>query len=582
MKLDFPPALKLFPHEELRAYQAHFLRFIERNPRSIVHAPVGFGKTVMSLISTLPLISSSNYQMYIFVRTKAQIFHVFLKEIQRLAKNEKYGYLTVMPLILKADMCIIRDDVSFFHRGICGQIKCKHLELTQSIPEEDFPTIVEQVPLISYTDKNDFDVNTFKNTLSEFGCPYYVIRRCLPYANIIITTHTYLQNKSLQVMFSQLMRKSSFKNKICIIDEGHNFGPVVETELLLPDIYSAKKIIPLKILDQLHDLIYKNRGRVDRPKGLSLASLDAYLDHQSELTLKQKSNLQLIKDFVLSEGDLWISEPEKLVQVNPYPEFIFEFINTHFNRIILMSGTFLPLSSYKKFYRINYPSLKIPATFQNSLNGILYHRQFTSKYSERSTNTYFSMGKVITRLHKNNPFSTIVFATSHELKHKILIHTDIPNVYIENPNENPHFLDNLHQKIHECIFAVQNGKLAEGIEVISPKTNRSLLTLIIIAGIPYPRPDATNTVVKSFFKKKWGIRTANHLSHLPVTRGISQAIGRGIRSERDFAASIILDHRAVRLLNMLPKTVICRNIEKMYATYDSFFSRMKSQYKIHS
>ena len=579
MELNLPPALQLFPHEELRTYQAQFLRFIEQNPKAMIHAPVGFGKTVMSLITTLPQIHFNNSQLYIFVRTKSQIYHVFMKQIIKLAKSQKYGYLTVVPLVLKNDLCIMMDDFTTFYRGVCGQIKCKYLEQTQSIPEEDLPTIVEQVPLVSYSDENEINVNSFKNALSEFGCPYYVLRRCLPYANIVITTHSYLQNKTLQNMFSQLLDKSTFQNKICIIDEGHNFGPVIETELTLSDIYRARNIIPLKIFDQLQNLIYKFYGRVDRPKELSLLSLDAYLDHQSELTLKEKITLQTIKDFILSEGDLWISETNKLVQVNPFPLPTFKFINNHFKRIILMSGTFLPLSSYKKLYGVNYPSIRIPSTFQNSLNGILYHRQFTSRYSDRSSTTYHSMGKVITRLHQCNPFSTIVFATSHELKHKILVHTDIPDIYVENPGEPPYFLDVLNKKKHECIFAVQNGKLAEGIEVIDPKTKRSLLTLIIIAGIPFSRPDATNKVVKSFFIKKYGLRAANHLTTLPVTRGISQAIGRGIRSERDFAASVILDHRAAKLRNMLPKTIIFRSIQSMYSTYDSFFSKMKLKYR---
>ena len=60
---DLPPALQLFPHPELRAYQTKFLRFVEKNPKVMIHAPVGFGKTVMALISSLPLVKEKNYQM---------------------------------------------------------------------------------------------------------------------------------------------------------------------------------------------------------------------------------------------------------------------------------------------------------------------------------------------------------------------------------------------------------------------------------------------------------------------------------------------------------------------------------------
>ena len=88
---DLPPALQLFPHPELRAYQTKFLRFVEKNPKVMIHAPVGFGKTVMALISSLPLVKEKNYQMFIFVRTKAQVFRVFLDQIYKIANSKKYG-----------------------------------------------------------------------------------------------------------------------------------------------------------------------------------------------------------------------------------------------------------------------------------------------------------------------------------------------------------------------------------------------------------------------------------------------------------------------------------------------------------
>ena len=240
-----------------------------------------------------------------------------------------------------------------------------------------------------------------------------------------------------------------------------------------------------------------------------------------------------------------------------------------------MSGTFTPISSYKTLYNLSYPSLQIPSDFQFSLNGIMYHRHFTSKFSERTTNTYRSMATVIQRLHESNPFHSIIYATSHELKQKILAHMSISRIYIENPGSAPYFIDELKQKRHECIFGVLGGKLSEGIEILDD-TKRSLLTLIIIAGLPYPRPDETNRLLETLYAQKWGIRMAKHICNvLPVTRSISQAIGRGIRSESDFAASLILDYRAIRFRTMLPKTRVFREIQTLYNAYDLFFAKMK-------
>lgn len=531
----------------------------------------------MALISALPLVKNENYQLFIFVRTKAQVFRVFLNEIVKIANSRKYGYLTAVPLILKADLCIKRKEIPQFYRGVCGKIRCPHLEKTLSIPEEDFPAIVEQVPITAHGDS--IEVETYIEAFKEFGCPYYVIKRCLPYANIIVTTQTYLRSRNLQDMFSQILCNSSFTKKFAIIDEGHNFGADIEAELQLSDLIRSRSVIPLKVLDRLEELIVTRTGRVERPKNLSVASIDAFIDHDSKVSIQDKINLWKIKDFILSKGDIWVSEQDKLIQINPFPHQTFDFINQYFNRIILMSGTFIPMSSYLALYSINYPTLQIPSDFQFSLNGILYNRTFTSRFKERTENTYKSMANVIERLHKTNPFHTIVFATSHEFKQKILYHMSLPNVYVENPGIRPYFIDELKERTHECIFGVMGGSLAEGIEILD-LNKRSLLTLIIIAGLPFPQPDATNLILTKLYSARWGVRMAKHLGKLPVTRNISQSIGRGIRSESDFAASLILDYRAMKLRQFLPKTRIFRDINSLYNAYDLFYAKMKRIFRL--
>ena len=574
-----PPSLQLFPYRALRNYQSQFLRFVENNQKVIIHAPVGFGKTIMALISSLPLVKQENYQLIIFVRTKAQVFRVFLNEIYKIANSRKYGYLTAVPLILKSDLCLKIEEIPQFHKGTCSSIRCPHLEQARSIPEEDLPTIVEQVTITSHED-DKISVETFQNAFREFGCPYYVIKRCIPYANIIVTTQTYIRSKNLQPMFSELLNKSSFSAKVAIIDEGHNFSADIEAEISLSDIQRASAIIPLKIFDTLQDLIIFHKGMIERPLGLSVAAIDAFLDHERKITLVEKTQLLKVKDFIQSRGDIWISEESKIIQLNPFPQSVFKFIDPFFQRIILMSGTFQPIKSYKLLYGINYyANLSIPSDFQFSLNSIMYNRRFTSRFAQRSANTYENMVNVIQRLHESNPFHTIVFTTSHEFKHKLITHLQLPNYYIEKIDSSPHFLDELPDKKHELILGVLGGRLSEGVEILN-QDNRSLLTLIIIAGMPYPRPDATNKLLSSLYTRKWGIKMAKHLTTLPLTRTISQAIGRGIRSESDFAASLILDYRAIRLRPMLPPTRIFKDLSSLYNAYDLFYAKMRKIFSL--
>ncbi|MFW9780390.1 MAG: helicase C-terminal domain-containing protein [Candidatus Heimdallarchaeota archaeon] len=575
------PALQLFPHKELRKYQTQFLRFVERHPRVMIHAPVGFGKTIMALISALPLVRDKNFQLYIFVRTKAQVFDVFLKQIFKIANSRKYGYLTAVPLILKADLCLKRDQIPVFYRGVCGRIRCPLLEQTQSIPAEDFPAIVEQIPITGHTnDTTPISAETFKEAFREFGCPYYVIQQSIPHANIVVTTHTYLRSKNLQELFAPLLNRGPFTSKIAIIDEAHNFTADVEAELTKYEVEKTKKIISLKTLDTLLSLIEGQRGRIERPRSLNPALLDAYLETERELSLAERLEVLKIQEFLSARGDVWISEEDRLVQLNPFPTHVFRFINQHFQRVILMSGTLTPLAAYQTLYGTEYPSLSIPSNFQFALNGLLYLKNFTSKFAERGPHTYKAMAQVIERLHEGNPFHTVVFAPSHDFKEKILAQIGVPDVYVETPGSHPYFITELQTKRHALVLGVLGGKLSEGIEVLHPESKRSLLTLICIAGMAFPRPNATTLLLQDLYRKRWGHRVAKHLGLLPVTQGIAQAIGRGIRSESDFAASLILDYRAARYRSLLPSMRVFRDLTSLYAAYDLFFVRMRKMFQL--
>ncbi len=90
-------------------------------------------------------------------------------------------------------------------------------------------------------------------------------------------------------MLFRMLSRSSFADKICIIDEAHNFSADFEAEISLNDIHKARSVIPLKVFDTLQELIQKRKGRVDRPKNLSSNAIDAFLDHQSKLSIWEKS-----------------------------------------------------------------------------------------------------------------------------------------------------------------------------------------------------------------------------------------------------------------------------------------------------
>ncbi|HKZ58857.1 MAG TPA: ATP-dependent DNA helicase [Candidatus Thermoplasmatota archaeon] len=88
------------------------------------------------------------------------------------------------------------------------------------------------------------------------------------------------------------------------------------------------------------------------------------------------------------------------------------------------------------------------------------------------------------------------------------------------------------------LLAVIGGRLSEGIDFPD-----DVLEVVLIAGIPYPKPTARTKSLVDFFETKFG-RGWEYAVEVPTTRRLLQAVGRAIRGPTDIGAAVILDYRA--------------------------------------
>ena len=90
------------------------------------------------------------------------------------------------------------------------------------------------------------------------------------------------------------------------------------------------------------------------------------------------------------------------------------------------------------------------------------------------------------------------------------------------------------------LFSVIGGRISEGIDFPAEQ-----LEIVIIVGIPYPKPTARQRGLQRYydlkFRKGW-----EYTVEAPTARKILQSIGRLIRDEKDKGVAIILDRRAKR------------------------------------
>ncbi len=74
--------------------------------------------------------------------------------------------------------------------------------------------------------------------------------------------------------------------------------------------------------------------------------------------------------------------------------------------------------------------------------------------------------------------------------------------------------------------------------------------MVVVVGIPYPKPTAGLKALEDYYDWKFQ-RGWEYAVHAPATRRLLQSIGRLIRSEKDRGIAIILDRRAVYFKRVL-------------------------------
>jgi DNA excision repair protein ERCC-2 len=97
----------------------------------------------------------------------------------------------------------------------------------------------------------------------------------------------------------------------------------------------------------------------------------------------------------------------------------------------------------------------------------------------------------------------------------------------------------------KVLLAVMGGRLSEGIDF--PDTS---LEVVIVPGIPYPKPNARTKSLVDYFDRKFG-RGWEYAVEVPTSRRLLQAVGRVIRGPEDIGGVAVLDYRAAQFTDRI-------------------------------
>ncbi len=79
----------------------------------------------------------------------------------------------------------------------------------------------------------------------------------------------------------------------------------------------------------------------------------------------------------------------------------------------------------------------------------------------------------------------------------------------------------------------------------------SELEMVIIAGLPFPKPTAQQRALQEYYERKYG-RGWEYAVVFPTVIKLKQEIGRLIRREDDVGMAVILDRRASMFRKYIP------------------------------
>ena len=344
------------------------------------------------------------------------------------------------------------------------------------------------------------------------------------------------------------------------------FIPTNEFEI---EILSRLKTTSKKLHDIISDLIaygekiqeYKQKkGKLPRS---FIHKLGVFLEFWNNL--EDNKYVKLIVDS--SEG--------KNPRIEAYclDPSIVNYIIKKFYSTIHMSGTLEPLEEYRDSMGLPKDSelVAYPSPFSHTNRKILYVNDVTTKYDEilKDKEIMERMKFYISKICNNFPKNTMVFFPSFKYLSNFKRDFNFKDMgryfYFEEQKMSQSALmeivndfksSGLEDGKCATLFSVMGGRISEGMDFPAEQ-----LEIVLIVGIPYPKPTAKQRGLQKYyelkFRKGW-----EYTVEAPTARKLLQSIGRLIRDENDKGIAVILDKRANRFKKYIKELDQTNNLIK--------------------
>ncbi len=240
------------------------------------------------------------------------------------------------------------------------------------------------------------------------------------------------------------------------------------------------------------------------------------------------------------------------------------------------SGTLIPFEAYSSEVGIShYLKVDVGKSFLRERRKIFYHPYLTTRYQEMEEDKEMQekIRKFLIKLLSEVRCKSLIFFPSYEVMNRIVtpetlgILEEVYNLVLqEDKRLKTHEVRSLirsfrNSRSPSLFIGVIGGRVSEGVDF----PQRSV-EMIVIVGLPYPKPDPIQEARYDYYKKLLGSERRAWLRayEVPMIRRLCQAMGRLIRGEQDYGVIYVIDKRMSRISRKIrERAVPCSDPKKV-------------------
>lgn len=586
--------LKLRPHQKVAL--DFIVDGLRRADSVILESPTGSGKTLIALTSAYRYASEEGRKILYLTRTNSQQQAVF----RDLGLFLRGSGIRAAPLQGRQNMCLLYREISQ-ETEFSSESLSRFCNSRKKMVREGNPSACRFFnSRISSRETSDRILGGFMTAeeLLLFGrentiCPYESVKASLKSADLVVAPYAFFLNYNIAERFLDQWGVDR-SDLVVILDEAHN----------LPDL--ARNIASFQISVRSLDAAESEIGRYGDPElihGIHASDAVEYMRDSIQVLARDflgDNDESRIKHTAFMENLMIVSKQssakihEMLVNLDIHGENVAStmekegriprshilaitqkilamdeldedlYISTissdnggtlsvscldpsrvldplRLSKTVHISGTLSPVDSYMKItgftesrYRI------IGPVFPERNHLMLYSTEITTKYDRFDSSEIERMRSMIEHIIATVKRKCIVFFPSHAVMEKVISGGFVFPFLAELKSMNQEEISEVISDFRNGempLMAVSGGRISEGLDFPGRQ-----LQMVIVAGIPYPRPDARQKAMFQFYEKMYGSGWEMSVTFPAIVR-IRQEIGRLIRSESDYGVSIILDSR---------------------------------------